>query len=100
MWPTGRDRTLTARVRVVAEAGQGSQISVLNDAGSPLLSGFKPAAVSSRMADTEVWSLLERNYQLTGWRGAQVAGRPATMVEADPRFRSSRAGGGSTTGAG
>ena len=78
----GRERTLVARVQVVAVSGQGSKISVLGAAGSPVLSGFKPAAVSSRMADTEVWSLLERNYELTGWRGAQVAGRQATMVEA------------------
>lgn len=78
----GSGRTLVARVRVVAEAGQGSQISVLGNTGSPVLSGFKPAAVSSRMADTEVWSLLERNYELAGWRGAVVAGRHATMIEA------------------
>jgi len=78
----GMERTLTARVRVVAASGRGSQISVLGDTGLPVQSEFKPAAVSSRMADTEAWSLLERNYQLTGWRGAVVAGRRATMVEA------------------
>ena len=78
----GTERTLRARVRVVAASGQGSQISVLGVDGTPVLSGFKPSAVSSRMADTEVWSLLERNYRLTGWRGAAVAGRRATMIQA------------------
>jgi hypothetical protein len=75
-------RTVTAQIQVDARKGQGSQLSVYTDQGEQIVSGFIPAATSSRMVDSQVLGLLERNYALTGWTGARVAGRPATVVEA------------------
>jgi hypothetical protein len=75
-------RTVTAQIQVDARKGQGSQLSVYTDKGEQIVSGFIPAATSSRMVDSQVLGLLERNYALSGWTGARVAGRPATVVEA------------------
>lgn len=75
-------QALTARVRVVSRPGEGSEISVLDRSGSPLSSDFTPASASSRMSDTELMSLLERNFALDGLRGSVVAGRSATLLQA------------------
>lgn len=72
---------LTARLRVVNLSGQGSEVRVVN-AGSPMLSGFAPAASSTRLVDTSLLNLLERNYVLSGSRGSVVLGRSATMLQA------------------
>lgn len=78
----GSERTYTARVQVVSQSGQGGQINVVSQNGRALASDVSRAAGSSRMADDEVLSLLERNYELSGVRGSVVAGRPATMLQA------------------
>lgn len=76
------DRTYTARVQVVSQSGQASQINLISQNGEALASDSAQAASSSRMADTEVLALLEQNYDLSGARGATVAGRPALMLQA------------------
>jgi len=73
---------ITAQIDVETRAGQGSQVMVINQTGRQLLEGFKPALTSSRVVDDELLSLLERNYRLSGSRGASVAGRSATVVTA------------------
>jgi hypothetical protein len=77
-----RGRTVTAQIQVDARKGQGSQLSVYTDQGEQIVSGFIPATTSSRMVDSQVLGLLERNYALSGWTGGRVAGRPATVVQA------------------
>ena len=65
-----------------ARVGQGSQVMVNSQTGQQLLKGFTPALISSRVVDDELLDLLERNYRLSGTRGASVAGRSATVVTA------------------
>lgn len=78
----GATRTVDARLSVTSRPGEGSQVSVQRLAGGPLVAGFTPAPVSTRMVDTDLLTLLRRNYELSGLRGSSVAGRPATMVRA------------------
>jgi hypothetical protein len=73
---------LMATVDVDARKGQGSQITVYNERGEQVMSGFVPPAVTSRMVDTQLHGLLARNYVVSGWRASKVANRPATVVEA------------------
>ena len=73
---------IVAQVDVDARAGQGSQVRVNSQSGQQLLKGFTPALISSRVVDDELLGLLERNYRLSGTRGASVAGRSATVVTA------------------
>jgi Putative zinc-finger len=75
-------RAVTALIQVDARKGQGSRLSVYTEQGEQVLTGFVPAAASSRIVDGELLTLLERNYSLTGWTGATTAGRSATVVEA------------------
>jgi len=73
---------IVAQVDVDARAGQGSQVKVNNQTGQQLHKGFTPALISSRVVDDELLDLLERNYRLSGTRGASVAGRASTVVMA------------------
>jgi negative regulator of sigma E activity len=73
---------IVAHVDVDTYAGQGSQVMVNNQTGQQLLEGFTPALISSRVVDDELLDLLERNYRLSGTRGASVAGRSSTVVMA------------------
>ena len=73
---------IVAHVDVDARAGQGSQVMVNNQTGQQLLKGFTPSLMSSRVVDDELLDLLERNYRLSGTRGANVAGRSSTAVMA------------------
>jgi len=79
---TVHGRAVTALVEVDARSGQGSRLSVYTEQGEQILSGFVPAAASSRIVDGQLLTLLERNYALAGWTGARVAGRSATVVQA------------------
>jgi anti-sigma factor RsiW len=79
---TVRGQRLLATVDIDARKGQGSQLSVYNERGEKVMSGFVPPAATSRMADTQLLGLLERNYVVSGWTGSEVASRPATVVEA------------------
>jgi negative regulator of sigma E activity len=71
---------IAAQIDVDVRANQGSQVMVNSQAGQQLLKGFTPALISSRVVDDELLALLERNYRLSGTRGAAVAGRNATLV--------------------
>jgi negative regulator of sigma E activity len=73
---------MIAQVDVDARARQGTQVRVNSQRGQQLHRGFTPALISSRVVDDELLDLLERNYQLSGSRGARVAGRSATVVTA------------------
>jgi anti-sigma factor RsiW len=73
---------MIAQVDVDARARQGTQVRVNSQRGQQLLRGFTPALISSRVVDDELLELLERNYHLSGSRGARVAGRSATVVTA------------------
>jgi hypothetical protein len=75
-------RTIVAQVDVDARARQGTQVRVNSQRGQQLFRGFTPALISSRVVDDELLHLLERNYHLSGSRGARVAGRSATVVTA------------------
>jgi Putative zinc-finger len=74
--------TMAAQIDVDMRAGQGSQVLVNSQTGQQLLGGFTPAIISSRVVDDELLGLLERNYRLSGTRGASVAGRSSTVVSA------------------
>ncbi len=78
----GRTKTFTARMQVYNEPGQGSEVNVTTVDGRPVTSGFLPSSTTSRLTDTDLIRLLERNYALSGTRGASVAGRSATLVRA------------------
>jgi hypothetical protein len=73
---------IAAQVTVDARAGQGSQVLVNSPTGQQVFEGFSVAIISSRVVDDELLKLLERNYRLSGTRGASVAGRSATVVTA------------------
>ena len=73
---------IAAQIDVDARAGQGSQVMVNSQTGQQLLKGFAPALISSRVVDDALLGLLERNFHLSGIRGASVAGRSATSVAA------------------
>jgi hypothetical protein len=75
-------RTIVAQLDVDARARQGTQVRVNSQRGQQLFRGFTPALISSRVVDDELLDLLERNYHLSGSRGAHVAGRSATVVTA------------------
>ncbi|HZA33152.1 MAG TPA: sigma-E factor regulatory protein RseB domain-containing protein [Propionibacteriaceae bacterium] len=74
--------TVTAVIQIDSRREQGSQLTVLNERGDKVLTGYTRPAVTSRMADNPLLGLLERNYRVSGWSGSKVAGRPATVVEA------------------
>jgi hypothetical protein len=76
------DETISASVEIASEAGQGSSLSVFNQAGREVVNGFVPAASSSRIVDREMLSLLLQHYAISGWTGSSVVGRPVTVVEA------------------
>lgn len=78
-------RVVTAQVRVDSRSGQGREVAVYDRTGRQLLTSFRAPAATSRVIDESQLSLLAENYLLTGARGATVAGRPATMVEARDR---------------
>ena len=90
-------RTMAAVLEIEARTGQGSQINVRSQTGQQLLEGFSPAAISSRVVDDELLTLLEHNYTLAGIDSAYVAGRAATMVAASRQAGSRRAGGSTRT---
>jgi anti-sigma factor RsiW len=73
---------IAAEVAVDTRAGQGSQVLVKSQTGQQVFTGFTAAIISSRVVDDELLKLLERNYRLSGTRGASVAGRSATVVTA------------------
>jgi negative regulator of sigma E activity len=75
-------QAMWAEISVKARSGQGSEVEVLSQSGEPLVHGFSPAAVSSRVVDDDLLDLLARNYTLTGVGGATVAGRSATEISA------------------
>ncbi len=79
---TAAGKTISATVRIAFRPGQGSDVKVFNRNGKRVLNGFVPTISSSRMADGELLSLLLRNYVISGWTGARVAARPASVVQA------------------
>jgi negative regulator of sigma E activity/anti-sigma factor RsiW len=84
-------RAIVAQVDVDARARQGTQVRVISQRGQQLLSGFTAALISSRVVDVELLDLLERNYDLSGTSGANVAGRSASVVTATREGNSSAA---------
>lgn len=76
-------RVLAADLQVDTRAGQGSEVTVMGPGGQRLLSSFRAAAATSaRMGDDRLATLLQRSYRVTATAGAQVAGRPATVLTA------------------
>ncbi len=73
---------LTATVDIDARKGQGSQLSVYNERGEKVMTGFAPPTATSRMVDTQRLRLLQLNYAVSGWTGSEVANRRAIIVEA------------------
>ncbi len=73
--------TVSAVIQIDSRKEQGSQLTVLNDRGDKVLAGYARPAVQSRMVDNQLLDLLARNYRMSGWSGATIAGRPATVVE-------------------
>jgi negative regulator of sigma E activity/anti-sigma factor RsiW len=84
-------RAIVAQVDVDARARQGTQVRVNSQNGQQLHRGFTPALISSRVVDDELLDLLERNYDLSGTGGANVAGRSASVVTATRESSSSAA---------
>lgn len=75
-------QTVGAQVDVVGYPGRGLGVRVSTLGAVELGQTFVPATSGSRTNGGELLSLLARNYALSGIRGAQVAGRSATMLEA------------------
>ncbi len=75
-------KTVGARVDVVGYPGRGTGVRISTIGAVELAQDFIPATGGSRTSGSELLSLLARNYALGGLRGAQVAGRSATMLEA------------------
>ncbi len=84
-------RTIVAQVDVEARARQGTQVRVNSQRGQQLLRAFTSAHISSRVVDDELLDLLQRNYDLSGTGGANVAGRSASVVTATLEGSSSAA---------
>lgn len=82
-----RGRTTDARIDVESVAGTGTWSRVLDGAGAQVGAGFAPAASATRVTDSDLVRLLEHNYTLSGWSGAEAAGRPATLVQAQRNGR-------------
>ena len=78
----GRERILV-QVDVIAQSGQGLQLTVRRSDGWVLNEGFLPLGVSTRMPVTQSTQQLVQGLALTGVSGARVAGRSATVVTAD-----------------
>jgi hypothetical protein len=76
------DHVVSATARISYEAGQGTSVTVQDQAGRPALNGFVPMSTSTRINDEQLLGLLERNYAITGWSGSTVLGRAVTVVEA------------------
>lgn len=74
--------TVSARVDVRFEPGQGSQVAVVSEQGATVLRGFVDEPVSSRTVDDEVLSLLAKGFTFAGTAGSTVAGRSATVIDA------------------
>lgn len=76
----------TATVAVDTRSGQGSQLSLLEPGGERVATSFAPVRESTG-AQQEALMALEQAAALGGRRGASVAGRAATSIEA---FRQGR----------
>jgi negative regulator of sigma E activity len=72
----------SATVEVVAVSGQGTRTRVLNSGQRAVSARVGPAVSASRVVDERLLALLEHNYAVTAWAGAQAAGRRAVLVEA------------------
>ncbi len=72
---------LTARLTVQTQLGKTREVAVYDAGGGKLLSSFTTAR-QSRVVDSDELSLLAENYRLGASRGAEAAGRPATVVSA------------------
>lgn len=78
-----RKHRISVDVDVVAQSGQGMQLTVRRDDGAVLNEGFLPLDSSSiRMPSNRGTHDLVGGLSLTGTSGAVVAGRPATLVTA------------------
>jgi anti-sigma factor RsiW len=71
---------LSARLTVETRLGNGREVAVYDASGRMLSS--TAAGTPSRVVDSDELSLLEANYLLSASRGAEVAGRSATVVSA------------------
>jgi hypothetical protein len=78
-------RPVSAVIQIDSRKEQGSQLTVLDERGDKVLAGYARPAAKSRMVDNQLLDLLERNYNVSGWSGTTVAGRPATVVEVSTR---------------
>ena len=84
-----RGRTYSATVEVRAIVGQGTRSRVLDRTGVQVGAGSTPPVSAARLTDRTLSALLERNYTLAAWAGAEAAGRPATVVAAQRAGRTS-----------
>ncbi|HYP45260.1 MAG TPA: zf-HC2 domain-containing protein [Propionibacteriaceae bacterium] len=75
------EQLLSAAVQVVVEPGQGSDIRVLDRRGQSAVERYLPPATSTSVKH-QLLSLLLQNYELSGWQGERVLGRPVTTVQA------------------
>ncbi|HET9647462.1 MAG TPA: zf-HC2 domain-containing protein [Microlunatus sp.] len=72
---------LGARVSVQTRIGNGREVTVYDANGRQLMSSVS-AGTTARVVDSDELSLLDAHYLLGGSRGAEVAGREATVVSA------------------
>lgn len=75
---------ISASVRIAFDAGQGSAVRVFDRSGHELVNGFLPVS-TSRAQDREPLAILARDFELSGWVGSTVVGRPVSVVEASSR---------------
>lgn len=83
------DHTLAGTLQISFQPGQGSAVRLLPADGSSVpgsgngvFEAFLTATASPAEVETEVLAQLRSTYALSGWTGAEVAGRRATVVQA------------------
>lgn len=76
------DRRLSAQVNVMAQAGQGAELTVRSSQGNLVREGFLPIeSAGTNLSGAAAGELINR-LVLAGSSGARVAGRRATMITA------------------
>ena len=76
------EQLLAATVTVRSVPGQGSTAQLRDRAGLPVGAVSDPMPTFTRVTDESAVDLLAAFYRLHGWSDAEVAGRPATVVQA------------------
>lgn len=78
---TGQDQA-AGSMAISFEPGRGGYVVVRGQDGKELTDGYLPAPARTPVGDSDLFRLLTTGHRLTGATQAEVAGRPAVMVDA------------------